>query len=368
MRRSPSRKARTHRIRPIGRIALTAVSGLAAGSMVLASSYSALAQAPEDTLPPDTHSAEPPTEVAPPPDTHTAQPPPDTHSAEPPTEVAPPPDTHTAQPPPDTHSAEPPTEVAPPPDTHTAQPPPDTHTAQPPPDTHTAQPPVTETPTPVPPSVPPPSVPQQPSVPSTTTTITVVPGDTLWGIAQKTLGSGALWTSIYDTNKSTIENAAHTYRHRTSRHGGLIFPGTRVKRPARKGLYDYLTPDQKAVVNCAIDLTLLARTKGLSKFAKPVIQKVLGTALSCDQIPASDDSFVGILRKAVSQNPALQSVLDPSLLSFDAEQCRTAILNVRKVVTAKGKVEQFEAAKDLLSNCLEKGKELQTALDKAGFR
>lgn len=35
-------------------------------------------------------------------------------------------------------------------------------------------------------------------------TYTVQPGDTLWGIAQKLLGNGALYTKIYEANKDVI--------------------------------------------------------------------------------------------------------------------------------------------------------------------
>lgn len=35
-------------------------------------------------------------------------------------------------------------------------------------------------------------------------TYTVQPGDTLWGIAQKVLGNGALYTKIYEANKDVI--------------------------------------------------------------------------------------------------------------------------------------------------------------------
>ena len=36
------------------------------------------------------------------------------------------------------------------------------------------------------------------------TTYTVQAGDTLWGIAQKLLGNGALYTKIYEANKDVI--------------------------------------------------------------------------------------------------------------------------------------------------------------------
>ncbi|MEH0513400.1 cutinase family protein [Streptomyces sp. B21-079] len=76
-------------------------------------------------------------------------------------------------------------------------------------------------------------------------THTVVPGDTLWEIATKFLGSGPSWPTIYDTNRSLIETVARKFGHSSSDHGNLIFPGTRV-RVHRTGLVDkgHKTPSQ----------------------------------------------------------------------------------------------------------------------------
>ncbi|MFD8386560.1 LysM peptidoglycan-binding domain-containing protein [Streptomyces sp. NPDC059679] len=54
----------------------------------------------------------------------------------------------------------------------------------------------------------------------------VVAGDTLWGIATKFLGSGALWQSVFNANKPAIEQAARKNGHATSNHGNLIVPAT----------------------------------------------------------------------------------------------------------------------------------------------
>jgi len=44
-------------------------------------------------------------------------------------------------------------------------------------------------------------------------------GDTLWGIAEKTLGNGAKYTEIFEENKEVIEDP------------DLIFPGQKIRIP-----------------------------------------------------------------------------------------------------------------------------------------
>lgn len=64
-----------------------------------------------------------------------------------------------------------------------------------------------------------------------TTSYTIKKGDTLWSIAEKLLGSGAKWKTIYDANKEIIESTA-TKRwtaagiDRDSQNGHWIFEGT----------------------------------------------------------------------------------------------------------------------------------------------
>lgn len=55
---------------------------------------------------------------------------------------------------------------------------------------------------------------------------TIVYGDTMWGIAKRYLGNGALWTRIYQDNKEIIDSTAKKYGHSGSSGGALIFPGT----------------------------------------------------------------------------------------------------------------------------------------------
>jgi 2',3'-cyclic-nucleotide 2'-phosphodiesterase/3'-nucleotidase len=58
-----------------------------------------------------------------------------------------------------------------------------------------------------------PAEPQKPAGPETPAsgTYTVVKGDTLWRIAQKTLGSGSKWNAIYQINKATVKEPGKIY-------------------------------------------------------------------------------------------------------------------------------------------------------------
>ncbi|WP_326673436.1 LysM peptidoglycan-binding domain-containing protein [Streptomyces canus] len=55
---------------------------------------------------------------------------------------------------------------------------------------------------------------------------TVVPGDTLWDIAQRTFGNPLLWENVYTLNQQTIEDEAHRHGYASSDRGHWIFPGT----------------------------------------------------------------------------------------------------------------------------------------------
>lgn len=70
----------------------------------------------------------------------------------------------------------------------------------------------------------------------TTTSYTIVSGDTLWGIAERFLGSGSKWQTIYNANKEIIESVAkERWRaagiNRDSQNGHWIFPGTTIEIP-----------------------------------------------------------------------------------------------------------------------------------------
>lgn len=64
-----------------------------------------------------------------------------------------------------------------------------------------------------------------------TSTYTIKKGDTLWAISQKFLGGGAKWETIYNANKSIIEQTAKKYGYSSSNHGWWIFPGVTLTIP-----------------------------------------------------------------------------------------------------------------------------------------
>lgn len=62
-------------------------------------------------------------------------------------------------------------------------------------------------------------------------TYTIKSGDTLWGIAQKQLGSGAKYSQIYSLNKTIIDETAKKHGKKSSDGGHWIYPGTTIKLP-----------------------------------------------------------------------------------------------------------------------------------------
>lgn len=63
------------------------------------------------------------------------------------------------------------------------------------------------------------------------TSYTIKSGDTLWAIAQKFLGSGAKWETIYNANKEIIEQTAKKRGLSSSNRGWWIFPGVKISIP-----------------------------------------------------------------------------------------------------------------------------------------
>ena len=65
----------------------------------------------------------------------------------------------------------------------------------------------------------------------TTTAYTIKKGDTLWAIAQRFLGSGTKWKTIYEANKAIIESTAKKYGKSSSNNGWWIYPGVTIQIP-----------------------------------------------------------------------------------------------------------------------------------------
>lgn len=62
-------------------------------------------------------------------------------------------------------------------------------------------------------------------------TYTIVKGDTLWGISRKYYGTGTKWKTIYNANKTIINNTARKYGKKDSCNGHWIYPGTKITIP-----------------------------------------------------------------------------------------------------------------------------------------
>lgn len=64
-----------------------------------------------------------------------------------------------------------------------------------------------------------------------TTTYTIKSGDTLWRIAERFLGSGSKWKTIYDANKDIIEETAKKHGKKSSDNGHWIYAGVTLSIP-----------------------------------------------------------------------------------------------------------------------------------------
>ncbi|MEU3839303.1 alpha/beta fold hydrolase [Streptomyces sp. NPDC028635] len=63
-------------------------------------------------------------------------------------------------------------------------------------------------------------------------THTVASGDTLWDVAQRTLGTAPRWDSVYALNRRTVEDEARRHGYASSDRGHWIFPGTVLALPS----------------------------------------------------------------------------------------------------------------------------------------
>lgn len=60
---------------------------------------------------------------------------------------------------------------------------------------------------------------------------TIKSGDTLWTIARRYYGAGSKWKTIYNANKTIIENAAKKRGRKSSSSGHWIYPGVTLTIP-----------------------------------------------------------------------------------------------------------------------------------------
>lgn len=67
---------------------------------------------------------------------------------------------------------------------------------------------------------------------ATSKSYTVKSGDCLWNIARQFYGNSSKWTTIYNANKTVIENTAKKYGRASSSNGHWIYPGTVLTIPA----------------------------------------------------------------------------------------------------------------------------------------
>lgn len=65
----------------------------------------------------------------------------------------------------------------------------------------------------------------------TSQTYVVKKGDCLWNIAKKFYGSGSKWKTIYNANKTVIENEAKKHGKKSSSNGHWIYPGCKLTIP-----------------------------------------------------------------------------------------------------------------------------------------
>lgn len=220
----------------------------------------------------------------------------------------------------------------------------------------------------------------------------MVPGDTLWGIARRYLGSGSLWPSIYNDNQPVLEKVAQKYGHSSSRRGGLIFPGTGVKVSQRKktGLLNRLTPEHQQFVACLANVTEVyaelrgkAAGKALLKAGLPELSKLLknptvidaltkpvGALKSCGPLARNAGGLVGLAREALRESPELDRALGNTIFNVNGLACLDSIVGGASVNEVGINLATGKAAKDILETCpdlLLKAGAVHSALEELGI-
>ncbi|MGW4566810.1 LysM peptidoglycan-binding domain-containing protein [Streptomyces sp. NPDC004561] len=238
-----------------------------------------------------------------------------------------------------------------------------------PPPTSAPQEPTT---TPPPLTVAPPAQPLTP-VPPAAVTYQVTRGDTLWSIARKSLGSGMLWPAIYAANASTVERAARTYGHTSSRRGDLIFPGTRLQVGPGKRLIRGLTAQQQQLATCLGSVVeaygeLRAKNAGqalqkagpteLSRLlADPTViealTKPVGALKACGPLVRKAQGLAALAREALNSHPELKQVLGQFIGKVKGLACLASIAGGAALREPGINVPTGSAVKDVLQKCPE---------------
>ena len=148
---------------------------------------------------------------------------------------------------------------------------------------------------------------------------TVAKGDTLWGIAQKTLGSGAKWSEIYEANKDTVKDPNMIYVGQKLTIPGEeepsnVFTGSSVGMQGTVSV-DMTVEDGKIL---AIEVTEWHETAGITDVAKERIpaQMVEHQTVTVDTVTGATLASGALM--AAAQAAARAAGLDTAALRANA--------------------------------------------------